>query len=203
MNSQRRPLWPVLLIIALCWVPTSALSAGSPLEQVKETIDHVLGILKDPRIESKAMEAERREVLRRVLAPRFDFFEMARMALGSHWERQADRRKEFVSAFTGFMEKTYASRIEFLKDKQVIYTGQRVDNGFARVDTRVLPGNGDEIAVYYKLRMVEGEWKIYDLLIDNVSLMENYRAQFNRVLTNTSFDELLKKLQQKNSGAGG
>lgn len=186
-----------LITFALWWGSVSTSSAGTPIEQVKETIDRVLGILQGPMVAGATNGTERREMLRRVLSPRFDFTEMAKIALGTHWNRQAARQKEFVSAFTDFVENSYVTKIESLKDKKIVYARERVDGGLAQVDTRIVLSQGDDIPIHYKLHLVGGEWKIYDVLIENISQIDNYRSQFNRILNIASFDELLKKLQQK------
>lgn len=151
----------------------------------------------------EADRAMRRAMLREVLSPRFDFKEMARMSLGTHWDRQSGRQQEFISVFTDFVENSYLSKIESLKNTEVVYLREHVDRNFARVDTKIVPGGGEDFPVHYKLHLVGGEWKIYDVIVENISLVENYRSQFNRVLKLATFDDLLKKLQQKISAQGG
>lgn len=136
-------------------------------------------------------------MLRQALESLFDFSAMAKMSLGAHWEPQAARQAEFVYLFTKFIENVYLAKMESLKDTEVVYVRERVDRGLAQVDTKVVPPMGEDVPVNYRLHRVGREWKIYDVFIENVSVVENYRAQFHRILKVASFDELLKKLQEK------
>lgn len=184
----------VAVLFFWCAAPSGALAA-SPLEQLKQTMDRVLAVLKDPAAETT--EAERREMLRGILSPHFDFFEMARLSMGRHWDLLDGRREEFILAFTAFIENSYMLGIERLRHTKIVYTGQYVENGYARVDATILPIFGDDVFVRYTFHQVNGEWKIYDMTVDNVSLIKNYRSQINRVLSIAGFDELLKRLQRR------
>ncbi len=192
-----------LMILTLLWGSMPALSAATPMEEIKKTIGQALTILQDSMDAGDAGRARRREMLRDVLSLRFDFKEMARMSLGAHWNRQPTRQQEFVSVFTGFVENSYVSKMESLKGTEVVYLREHVDRGRAQVDTKIVPNRGDDVPVYYKLHLSGGEWKIYDVIVENVSLVDNYRSQFNRVLTSATFDDLLRKLQLRTSARGG
>lgn len=192
-----------LMILTLLWGSMPALSAATPMEEIKKTIGQALAILQDSMDAGDAGRARRREMLRDVLSLRFDFKEMARMSLGTHWNRQPTRQQEFVSAFTGFVENSYVSKMESLKGTEVVYLREHVDRELAQVDTKIVPNRGDDVPVHYKLHLSGGEWKIYDVIVENVSLVDNYRSQFNRVLTSATFDDLLRKLQLRTSARGG
>lgn len=191
-----------LMILTLLWGSMPALSAATPMEEIKKTIGQALAILQDSMDAGDAGRARRREMLRDVLSLRFDFKEMARMSLGAHWNRQPTRQQEFVSAFTGFVENSYVSKMESLKGTEVVYLREHVDRELAQVDTKIVPNRGDDVPVHYKLHLSGGEWKIYDVIVENVSLVDNYRSQFNRVLTSATFDDLLRKLQLRTSARG-
>lgn len=190
------------MILTLLWGSMPTLSAATPMEEVKKTIDQALAILQDSMDAGGASKARRRAMLRDVLSLRFDFKEMARMSLGTHWNRQATRQQEFVSVFTDFVENSYVSKMESLKGTEVVYLREHVDRELAQVDTKIVPIGGDDVPVHYKLHLIGGEWKIYDVIVENVSQVGNYRSQFNRILTIATFDELLKKLQQKTAAQG-
>lgn len=192
-----------LMVLTLLWGSMPALSAATPMEEIKKTIGQALAILQDSMDAGDAGRARRREMLRDVLSLRFDFKEMARMSLGAHWNRQPTRQQEFVSAFTGFVENSYVSKMESLKGTEVVYLREHVDRELAQVDTKIVPNRGDDVPVHYKLHLSGGEWKIYDVIVENVSLVDNYRSQFNRVLTSATFDDLLRKLQLRTSARGG
>src|SRR6266566_6392800 len=123
---------------------------------------------------------------------------MAMRSLGANWRRlNPQQRKEFVSTFTALLEKTYANQIDLYNGQQVIYTGETVDGDYAQVNSRIIDKNGQTYSVVYKLHRVDGKWRIYDVVAENISLVNNYRAQFNRVIARSSFEELLKIIKQQ------
>jgi phospholipid transport system substrate-binding protein len=171
--------------------------ASVPGEQVKATIDRVMEVLRDPTLQSASKKAERREKLRQIILPRFDFTEMAKRALGNNWNRYPDQQREFVTAFTQLLEETYADQIEGANGEKVVYLNERTDKNYAEVATKVISPKGDETSMIYKLHSVESDWKVYDIVVENVSVVNNYRAQFSRVLSNASMDELIKRIKEK------
>ena len=167
-------------------------AAGAPGDQVRQTVDKLLAILPDPQLRGADKENERREELRKVLYSRFDFTEMAKRALGPHWQRRSpEEQKEFVELFTSLLEGAYLDKIESYNGEKVEYFNETVDNNYAEVDTKIVDNNGQQFSVNYRLHNVDGDWKVYDVVIENVSLVNNYRSQFNRVLAKSSFEELL------------
>lgn len=198
MKNKSGRLWIAWALVLLAsWVDAGRLWAGTPMEQIKVTVERVLQTLKEPRLLGETKTKERRELLRKVIAPSFDFDEMAKRSLGQHWQQNAARKGEFVPIFRGFVEDAYLGSIESYKNEKILYASERVERGFAQVDTKLVPTKGDEIPIHYRLHLVGGQWKIYDVLIENVSLVNNYRSQFHRVISTSSFDELLRRLQEK------
>jgi len=191
--------------IIVAWVSTWALllspvvlRAGVPTEQVRQTADRVLSVLQDSRLKSADRQKERREQLRQIIGSRFDFGEMAKRSLGSNWQKANNEdQRQFVELFTELLEKSYADQIESYNGEKIVYGRENVSQDQADVDTKIVTKKGEEIAVTYKLRSAAGDWKVYDVVIENVSLVNNFRSQFNRILANASFAELLKKLQTK------
>ena len=175
----------------------TSLWASAAGEQVKTTIDQVMAILKDPKLQGPGKKTERREKLRQVILPRFDFAEMAKRALGNNWNRYPDKQQEFVTAFTQLLEETYADQIELANGDQVAYLNERVEKDYAEIDTKVVSPKGDETMMTYKLHPVNSDWKVFDVVVENISIVNNYRSQFNRVLSNTSMDELIKRMKDK------
>ena len=104
-----------------------------------------------------------------------------------------------MAAFTELLEKTYADKIDLYKGQKVAYTGETSDSEYAVVNTKITGKNGQAFSADYKLHRVEGKWKIYDIVVEGISLVNNYRAQFNRVMTRSSFQELIKTMQQKSA----
>jgi phospholipid transport system substrate-binding protein len=184
----------VLIAVVLLWAGEAR--SASPTEQVRATLDRVLQLLKDPRLKTRTQE--RRDQLRTVLYSRFDFAEMSRRSLGSHWRRLTpQQQEEFVRLFTDLLERTYIGRIEGYADEKFVFLKERLDGSYAEVETRVINATGETFSIVYKARAAGGEWKVYDLVIENISVVNNYRAQFSRVISNESYEELVQRLRAK------
>jgi phospholipid transport system substrate-binding protein len=170
--------------------------AGGPREQIQDTIERVVSIVSDG---TSRGEGERREQLRQTLSPRFDFVEMAKRALGKHWDKVPERQQEFVAAFADFLGNSYVGKIVSYKDEKIVFVRESIDKDNAQVDTQVIPIKGEPFAIAYRLHRLQGDWKIYDVVVENISLVNNYRSQFNRILSSGSFDDLMKLLKEKAS----
>ena len=203
MTSGNRALLLGVMIVALLLGAMPARAGTTPTEEVQETIGRIVGVLQDPMVADGAAVAKRKAVFREVLAARFDFKEMAKRSLGNHWQSVAARQQEFVSVFTNFIERVYVGKIDSLKDTKIAFVRERIEGGVAQVDTKIVPAKGDDFPMNYRLHLVGGKWKIYDVIVENISLVGNYRSQFDRILASATFDELLKKLQEKTSAQGG
>lgn len=185
------------LLLVFTFLGRQAL-AGTLTEQIQETIQRVVTIVNAP-ING---EAEKRVLLREALLPCFDFLEMAKRTLGKHWNNVPGRQEEFVVLFAEFLGNSYAGKIVSYKDEKIVFVRERMDKESAQVDTKVIPVKGEPITVNYRLHQVEGQWKIYDVLVEEISLVGNYRSQFNRILTSGSFDDLVKLLREKSLRQG-
>jgi phospholipid transport system substrate-binding protein len=172
--------------------------AGLPTDQIKGTVDKALVVLRDPQLKPPAKLKERRDQLRQILFSRFDFAEMAKRALGSNWRRRTPQeQEEFVRLFTDVLERAYAEIIESYSDEKITYTYERVDGSHADVASKILTTRGEEYSLNYKVHLISNEWKIYDVIAENISLVNNYRSQFNRVISNSSYEELVRRLRDK------
>ena len=177
--------------------------AGVPTEQIRGTVERAVFVLKDPRLKPAAKLKERRDQLKQILFARFDFTEMAKRALGSNWRRRTPQEQdEFVRLFTEILEHAYADIIETYTDEKIIYLNERIEGGFADVTSKILTSRGEEYSINYKAHFVSNEWKVYDVVAENISLVNNYRSQFNRVISNSSYEELLRRLRDKAEFAG-
>lgn len=189
--------WAWLTAIFYLLVPLP-LSAGAPTDQTRATADKVLSILTSPELKSEPKKKERRDQLRQAIYPRFDFADMAKRSLGSHWQRRTpEEQQQFQKLFTELLERSYVDAIESYNGEKIVYGREKEDKNRAEVPTKVVTKKGEEFSINYNLHLVSGEWKVYDIVIENVSLVNNYRSQFNRILANSSFGELVKKLQEK------
>ena len=176
---------------------TSA-NAGAPLDLVRTTVDRAIQILKDPKLSSPDKKKERVDRLREALAAVFDYEEMAKRALGPHWrQRTPAEQEEFVKLFRDFLERVYSDKIGLYGGEKVRFGREVMDNEFAQVESTIIQPKGEEIAVVYKLRQVNGQWKVYDAIVENISIVNNYRSQFDRVISSSSYEELVKRLREK------
>lgn len=194
-----------ILAIAAAALLQSALpnraQAGVPTEQVRQTADRVLQLLHDSRAKSTGNTADRREQLRQILASRFDFAEMAKRSLGANWQKgSAAEQQQFVRLFTDLLENSYIGQIEAYAGEKIIYGREAVDQDQADVETKIVTRKSEELSVNYKLKADGVNWKVYDVVIENVSLVNNFRTQFNRILAKGSFTELISQLESKSTG---
>jgi phospholipid transport system substrate-binding protein len=173
-------------------------SAGVPTDQVRATVNRVLMILKDPALNSAGAKEARRAELSKAILPRFDFEEMAKRSLGAEWRRRTPaEQKEFVRLFTALLKDSYVDSIESYRGEKVVYRGESQDGDYADVGTKMIDKRGQEFAIDYRLNLEGSEWKVYDVIIENISIVNNYRSQFQRILSRSSFAELLRRLSDK------
>lgn len=196
MITKRSVNWFILCLFFFLLFISVAFAAGTPTEAVRATADKVLSLLRDGELKSKAKE--HRQQLREAIYPRFDFVEMARRSLGPHWrDLPPTERKEFVETFRDLLEDAYVDAIESYSGEKIKFKGERRDGEFSQVDTTILGNKGQEYSVNYRLHLKDGEWKIYDVVLEGISLVNNYRSQFKRVLTKSSYEDLLHRLKEK------
>jgi phospholipid transport system substrate-binding protein len=197
---NRKLIWVLCALLGAFVARPGSASAGAPTEQIQSAVERVTGILKDSKLQA---EAKRKE-LKNAVYPKFDFTEMARRSLGSHWQRRSpEEQREFVRLFTELVENAYMTNLDGYQGEKVVIGGERQDKEFAEVDTKIITKKGEEFAVNYKLRQAGNEWKIYDVVIENISIVNNYRSQFNRVIAQSSFDDLFRKMKDKQFEAAG
>lgn len=185
----------------ICVISFPALSrAAGPTDQVRATVDKVLVMVKNPNLESPAQKKDIQARLAEVIYPRFDFAEMAKRSLGPHWGRRtSEEQREFVKLFAELLGTSYADRIEAYSSQNVVYTREVEDKDYAEVDTTIVSDKLEKVSINYKLHSVDKEWRAYDLVIEDISIINNYRSQFNRVIAHSSFDELVRMLKEKQS----
>ena len=203
-----RPLSNPAKFLLAVWFAAIALTAtdaraGLPTDQIKATVDKALLVLKDPRLKPAAKQPERREQIKQILFSRFDFTEMAKRSLGTNWRRRtAQEQEEFVRLFTEVLEHAYAGIIETYLNEKIVYLNEKVDGGFADVSSKVVTSTGEEYTISYRAQLAGNEWKVYDVIAENISLVNNYRSQFTRVIAKDSYEELVRRLKDKSEFAG-
>lgn len=172
--------------------------AGEPLETVKSAADRAIGVLKDPKLKSADKKKERIERLKEIINPVFDYEEMAKRTLAAHWRRRTPaEQEEFTKLFRAFLVKIYSDRVDLYDSERFIFGRETIDQDYAEVETKVINTKGEEIPVIYRLKRTDGKWKIYDAVVENISIVNNYRSQFDRVISKSSFEELKKMLREK------
>jgi len=171
--------------------------AGNATDDIRATHEKIQSLMQDPQPKSAGKKKERQTQLRQTLGRRFDFPEMAKRSLASHWQgRSKQERTEFVKLFADLVGASYLDQIDPYLGESFVYLRETRDGEFSEVATKVVPLKGDEFAVNYKLHSDKDHWRIYDLVVANVSVVNNYRSQFNRVLHSASFKDLLDKLRE-------
>jgi len=179
-------------------VHTSPGWAGAPTEQLRGSVDRVLKLVADPASRDEPIR-ERRASLRRIADDIFDWDETARRSLGTHWQQRTPaEREEFVRLFALLLERSYMSKIELYDGEKIGYAGETIDGDQAVVRTKLVNRHGGELGVNYKMLRRDGErWKVYDVEIEGVSLIANYRTQFNNLLRRSSYPEVVRALRTK------
>jgi phospholipid transport system substrate-binding protein len=189
------------LVTVIVGVASAPAGAGAPTDQLKASVDQVIRILEDPALKPEAMTRERRDAIRREAANIIDFGETARRALGRHWQSLGEpERQEFVSLFADLMERAYVTRLEQYSGERIGYVGESVDGDTATVRTRFVTKRGVEIPADYRMLRRGDRWFIYDVLVEGVSLVANYRTQFNRIIETSSYDELVRRMKAGPAG---
>lgn len=181
--------------LLLVFTPLPGRAAG-PTEQVKEAIDEVVEILGRPALTGEAKREARRALLRRAIVPVFDFDEMAKRSLGVHWKsRTPGERDDFVKVFRDVLENSYLGKIEAYRGERILYLQEKIDPPYAEVNTLIVTTKGQEYPVNYLMRREGDRWRIYDVVIEGISLVNNYRSQFGDIIRRSSFDDLMSKLR--------
>lgn len=182
-------------LFTLCVAPAWA---GAPTDQLKGSIDKIIPILGDPALKADSKAKERRSAIRAVADDIFDFTESARRSLGRHWERlTGPEREEFATLFGDLLERTFLSKLETYGGEQIAYTGESVNGDLATVKTKIITKKGAELPVDYQILRRGDRWFVYDVYVDGVSLIANYRAQFSKIIQTSSYRELVRKIKTK------
>jgi phospholipid transport system substrate-binding protein len=188
----------VNILIGLALIPLLVLGAGTcawaagPTEQLRQYTDRVVKVLQAPNLTPEG----RRTAVRDLAIEVFDTTESAKRALGPHWQRRTPaEREEFVKLFRDLLEQTYVSRIDEYGGERIRYVGEQVDGDEAIVRARIVTKGGAEVPVESRLLRRGDRWLIYDILVENVSLVANYRSQFDRIIRTSSYEDLVKRLK--------
>jgi phospholipid transport system substrate-binding protein len=189
----------VIVALALAAVHASfavAAWAGAPTEQIQQQVDAVVRLLDDPAFKDRP--AERRARVKKAAEEIFDYGDTARRALGPHWNaRTPQEREEFVRIFGDLLDRAYISKIDLYQGEKVKYVGESIDGSEATVRTTIQSKSGRDIPVDYRMHLKDGRWLVYDVIIEGVSLVSNYRTQFNKVVQTESYEALVQRLKER------
>ncbi|HEY1374027.1 MAG TPA: ABC transporter substrate-binding protein [Candidatus Binatia bacterium] len=185
----------IKVALAALFIASLAHADTSPKAAIQDTLERVLAVTRT--FNSQQDFIDNKPKLRAIIIPRFDFTEMARRSLGADWSRLAGREQEFVDTFIQFAEASYTNALGTYRGEKMIYGREVIDNDAAEVHTSVVGSSGEATPIVYMMRRVGADWKVYDVVIDDVSLTSNFRSQFARILKNDSIDGLMAKLRAK------
>jgi phospholipid transport system substrate-binding protein len=174
--------------------------AGPATDGLKPEIDRVIATLENPALKGESKAGERRQVIRTITDGVFDWSEMAKRALGRHWnERTPAEQQEFVGLFRDVLEHAYVTKIERYTGEPIAYVGEAADGNQATVRTKITTRQKQELPIDYRMVREGDRWRVYDVLIEGVSLVGNYRTQFDGIIKTSSYEELVKKLKAHTS----
>ena len=196
MNRVR--LWGSVFIFAVTIIFAMPAMAGEPTEKIRETNDKIIAIVSNPALKGPGKAAERKRLIRQAVDERLNWEEMSRRTLARHWrKRTVEEREEFIDLYGKLLEQTYLDRVEGYSGEKVLYGGERIDGKYSVVKVKILTKQETEISAEYRLKINAGEWLVYDISIEGVSLINNYRTQFNSIIMRSSYKGLIKKLKTK------
>jgi phospholipid transport system substrate-binding protein len=191
----------VLILLGPTNIPESKASStkNTPMEAMRATVGQALGILQDQELQKPERVNEKVTRLKRIADSRFDYGEMAKRSLGGQWDKLEERqRQEFVDLFTELLTTTYLERIHTYSGEEVTFLSERIEGDHAEVKS-IMVGKKSEIPLDYRLMMKGDDWKAYDVVVDGISLVRNYRGQFAAILRSSSYEQLIKTLREKNA----
>ena len=176
--------------------------AGAPTDQLKSSIDQVIKVLEDTALKAEGSAEKRRVAIREAAGNTFDFGEAARRALGKHWLSLSEPdRHEFTGLFADLLERGYVARIEEYSGEKIMYMSDNIDADAATVKTKFTTKKGTEIPIDYRMLRKGDRWLVYDVSVEGLSLVGNYRGQFNKIIETSSYQDLVKKMKARNEGS--
>ncbi len=186
------------LSILMFFLPALQVYAGAPLDSVQANVAKVLDVLRDPKLKGESAKEIKKEKLRAIYEQMFDEVELSRRTLGVHWNKlNPVQQREFVHLFRQVLEKAYIDKILSYTNEKIVFPGERMlSSSQAEVQTKIITSS-KEIPISYRVILKDDTWKVYDVVIENVSLVQNYRSQFNSILAKNTPDQLLEILRKK------
>ena len=185
------------MILALYGVPAASAVESGPMAQLKVSVDEIVHILKKEELKAPERHNERQELIWEVVYKMFDFYEMAKSSLGKNWKTISTEEQDmFVGLFSSLVKQRYIGKINDYTDQEIVYTKQLIKENRAMVYS-LLIDKGTKIPIIYKLKVKQDKWFIYDMKIENVSLVLNYRRDFASVIRKEKFAGLVERITEK------
>lgn len=186
-----------IIFVLIAFLSITSIALANPTDDVKRTVDEVVRIIADK--EMKKNEVKRRQALKKAISNIFDYPEMAKRSLGKHWNGLTEaEKKHFSELFARLLENSYAGKIESYNNEKIVYLKENVDGEYAEIKSKVVTAARDEFKLDYRMFKQKEKWMVYDVIIEDVSLISNYRSQFNKTIAASGYEKLVKKLQTKN-----
>ncbi len=194
----RRVKWTTGFFFILILLSPVALYADTPMEGVRDTTNKIIAIVSDPALKASEKKEEKASLIRAAVDERFNWEEMSKRTLARNWsERTDDEKKEFMDLFGKLLERTYLDQVEGYSGEKVLYVSESVDGKYGTVSVKIVTEKDTEIAVLYRVKKSGDAWLVYDISIEGVSLINNYRKQFNSIIVRNSYQDLVDKLREK------
>jgi phospholipid transport system substrate-binding protein len=188
----------LIFICALFFLIPSILYAGEPTDRIKVASDKIIAIISDPAMKAPDMKEKRDQMIMGIVEAIFNWEEFSRRALARNWaKRTDDEKKAFISLFSQLVERTYMAKANQYSGGKVEFLDEKIDGDYGNVSTKYITSAGVQIPVDYRVMKKDGAWCVYDVYIEGVSLVNNYRSQFTDILLKSSFDDLMKRLKEK------
>lgn len=194
-ESYRLAMLPLLFLVF--GSPAIAL-AGEPTDQMRQTTEKILAIVQAPALKGPDKDEERQQTMKKAVDERFDWAAMARSAIGKYWRGLSEaQRTEFTGLFSELVEKNYMSKVESYSGEKILYKGDQVDGMYGVAEVVIVTLRGTDIPVSYRVLKKGTEWLVYDVSIEGVSLVNNYRSQIGAILNSSTYDALVGRLRAK------
>jgi len=188
----------LVLLILMCFATPHPAYAGPPLDAVRANVNKVLDVLRDPALKPESARETKKKRLRAIYEVMFDEIELSRRTLGLNWNKlNPDQRREFVRLYRQVLENAYIDKILSYTNEKIVFSREiKISENQAEVQTKIITSSR-EIPISYRVIQREGAWRVYDVVVENVSLVHNYRSQFNQILTKNTPDQLIEILRKR------
>ena len=186
------------VILILCLVFPVSVFAGAPLEAVKANVDKVLDVLRDPSLKAQSAKKAKKDRLRAISEKMFDFTELSKRTLAQNWSKfNTEQQKEFVELYTSLLEDAYSNKIMAYSDEKIVFSKEVALTEKTVEVQSIVQRKNEEIRIYYRVILKDGVWRVYDVVVEGVSLINNYRSQFREILADKTPESLLETLRKK------